>query len=45
MNNECQQCGRPLDVNPRFEPDAVLCPGCAEEMGLNTDGSEKEDED
>jgi transcription initiation factor IIE alpha subunit len=39
---KCESCGRPFTLD-RFEPDQVLCSECAEELGLERDGSESED--
>lgn len=37
----CEHCGRPFGFN-RFDEDAVYCEDCADELGLERDGSEKE---
>lgn len=41
---ECAECGKTFALD-RFWPDRVLCDSCAEELGCERDGSDREEEE
>lgn len=45
MTRTCEHCCKQFGFNPRFDPDTIYCPDCADEMDCNQDGTELEPEE